>query len=64
MKTDITPTNSICPIFLEPIEPKQVESAQAARDARIKAEADAEAKKEALLAKLGITAYEAKLLLS
>jgi hypothetical protein len=64
MKTDITPTDSVCPIFLEPIEPEQVESAQTARDARIKAEADAKANKEALLAKLGITADEAKLLLS
>jgi hypothetical protein len=63
MKTDITPTDSVCPIFLEPRDPAQVAADQA--DAKAKADALVvkAAAREALLTKLGITADEATLLL-
>jgi hypothetical protein len=59
MKTDITPTDSVCPIYLEPLDPKQIEldaaEAQTQADAL---EAKAEAR-QAVLDKLGLTADEA-----
>ena len=59
MKTDITPTDSVCPIFLEPADPAQVKAdkAEAAAQADAK-EAKAEAR-QAVLNKLGLTADEA-----
>ena len=59
MTTDITPTDSFCPIFLQPADPEQVAAdlaeAQAQADAK---EAKAEAR-QAVLHKLGLTADEA-----
>ena len=59
MKTDITPDNSVCPVFLEPAKPAQIAAdaaeAQAQADAK---EAKAEAR-QAVLNKLGLTADEA-----
>ena len=59
MKTDITPDDSVCPVFLEPADPAQIAAdaaeAQAQADAR---EAKAEAR-QAVLDKLGLTADEA-----
>ena len=63
MKTDITPTDSVCPIFLEPQDPAQVASDLAVDKAAAKAAADKATAKAALLDKLGITADEAALLL-
>ena len=59
MTTDITPTDSVCPIYLQPADPEQVAAdlaeAQAQADAK---EAKAEAR-QAVLHKLGLTADEA-----
>ena len=63
MKTDITPTDSVCPIFLEPADPAQVAADQAEAKARADAKAARTAAREALLTKLGITDAEAQLLL-
>jgi hypothetical protein len=63
MKTDITPTDSVCPIFLEPADPEQVKADQAQEKIQAKAAADKAKAKAALLDKLGITADEAALLL-
>jgi len=68
MIKDITPEGSIAPVYLDPT-PKAQQEADAIADAKfaeLKA-AEAEAKatdKSELLAKLGITEDEAKLLLS
>jgi hypothetical protein len=63
MKTDITPTDSVCPIFLEPQDPAQVEADAAEAQARADAKAARTAAREALLDRLGITVDEAQLLL-
>ncbi len=59
MKTDITPDNSVCPVFLELADPAQIAAdaaeAQAQADAK---EAKAEAR-QAVLDKLGLDADEA-----
>jgi hypothetical protein len=61
---DITPNDSIAPVYLEPRDPKQVE-ADAKETARLaKIEADLQALKTATLAKLGLTADEVAALLS
>lgn len=68
MKKDITPEGSIRPVYLDPT-PKAQQEADSIADAKLaelKA-TEAEAKliaKSALLAKLGISDEEAKLLLS
>jgi hypothetical protein len=61
---DITPNDSIAPVYLEPRDPKQVEAdaKEAARLAKI--ETDLQALKTATLAKLGLTADEVAALLS
>lgn len=68
MKTDITPDNSVCPVYLEPRDPAQIEADQAENDAREKAIADEAAAKakarKAVLDKLGLTADEVAALLS
>jgi hypothetical protein len=68
MKNDITPENSVCPVYLEPLDPAQIEADQAENDAREKAIADEAAAKvkarKAVLDKLGLTADEAAALLS
>jgi hypothetical protein len=63
MKTDITPADSVCPIFLEPQDPEQVAADQAASEAQAAVKAAKQVAREALLTKLGITADEAQLLL-
>ena len=63
MTTDITPTDSACPIFLEPQDPAQIAADQADAKARATALVARTAAREALLTKLGITAEEAQLLL-
>ena len=63
MKTDITPADSVCPIFLEPADPAQVKADAAADAARANAFVAQAVAREALLTKLGITAEEAQLLL-
>lgn len=65
---DITPEDSLVPIYLDPIAKEQLEADAADRaeyKARIEAEAEAKAAaKAALLERLGITEAEARLLLS
>ena len=63
MTTDITPTDSVCPIFLEPIDAGQIKADQAEAKALVKAQADKATAKQAVLDRLGITADEAALLL-
>lgn len=63
MTTDITPTDSVCPIFLEPADPTQVAADLAEAEAQLSVNAVRTAAREALLTKLGITAEEAQLLL-
>ena len=63
MKTDITPTDSVCPIFLEPQDPAQVAADLVADKAKAKAKAERAKQKQAVLDRLGITADEAALLL-
>jgi hypothetical protein len=63
MKTDITPADSVCPIFLEPQDPEQVAADLAAAEARAAAKAVKAAAKQDVLDRLGITAEEAALLL-
>jgi hypothetical protein len=63
MTKDITPADSVCPIFLEPQDPEQVAADQAAAEAQAAAKAAKQVAREALLERLGITAEEAQLLL-
>ena len=63
MKTDITPTDSVCPIFLEPQDPEQVAADQAEAEARAAAIAAKAAQRLAVLDKLGLTANEVAALL-
>lgn len=61
---DITPADSIAPVYLEPRDEAQI-AADAEESARIaKLEADKKALKEATLAKLGLTVDEVSALLS
>ena len=64
MKTDITPADSVCPIFLEPVDPAQVAIDAAADAARADAIATQATAKQAVLDRLGITADEVAALLS
>lgn len=63
MSTDITPTDSACPIFLVPDDAEQLEKDQAADKAAEKTAKDKIKQKQAVLDRLGITADEAALLL-
>ena len=63
MKTDITPADSVCPIFLEPQDPEQVAADLAAAEAQAAAKAAKVAARQAVLDKLGLTQDEAKALL-
>jgi len=63
MSTDITPTDSACPIFLVPDDAKQLAKDQAADKAAEQAVTDKVAARQAVLDRLGITADEAALLL-
>ena len=63
MSTDITPKNSVCPIFLEPADPEQIAADLAETKARLAAQTQKDTAKQAVLDRLGITADEAALLL-
>ena len=60
---DITPNDSVCPIFLQPWTDDEVAANQAAEQRRTSNAAARATAREALLTKLGITADEAQLLL-
>ena len=64
MKTDITPADSVCPIFLEPQDPAQVAADEAEAEVQANALAARTAARAALLDRLGITDEEARMLLS
>ena len=64
MTTDITPQDSVCPIYLEPQDEAQVLADEAEAKAQAQADADRQALKTATLAKLGLTADEVAALLS
>ena len=59
MKTDITPTDSVCPIFLEPAKPAQIAADAAEAQAQAVAAAAKAVAKQIVLDKLGLTADEA-----
>ena len=59
MKTDITPADSVCPIFLEPRDPEQVAADLAASEAQAEAKAVKASARQAVLDKLGLSADEA-----
>jgi hypothetical protein len=64
MSKNITPKDSVCPIYLEPQDEAQVLADEAEAKAKAKAEADKAKLKTATLAKLGLTADEVFALLS
>ena len=63
MKTDITPDNSVCPVYLEPRDPAQIEADQAEHDAQEEAKEQDDtaraAKRQQALDKLGLSDDEA-----
>jgi hypothetical protein len=63
MKTDITPSDSVCPIYLEPADPEQAAADLAEAEAQAEAAAAKAAARQAVLDKLGLTADEAQALL-
>lgn len=63
MSTDITPADSVCPVFLEPADPKQIKADEAEAKALADAQAAKAAARQAVLNKLGLTANEAAALL-
>ena len=64
MSNEITPTDSVCPVYLEPRDPAQIETDQAEAKAREKRIADEAKARQAVIAKLGLTADEVAALLS
>ncbi len=64
MAQDITPTDSACPIYLEPLDPAQIAADQKEIAAREKAATDKAKLKADTIAKLGLTADEVAALLS
>ena len=60
---DITPADSVCPIFLEPWTDDEIAANEAAEQRRTTNALARTAAREALLTKLGITEAEAQLLL-
>ena len=64
MTTDITPTDSVCPIYLQPTDPEQVAADKAEAKAQAKIVAERATAKQAVLTKLGLTADEVASLLS
>ena len=64
MTTEITPSDSVCPIYLEPQDEAQVLADEAEAKARKKAIADKAKAKAEVIAKLGLTADEVAALLS
>jgi hypothetical protein len=64
MSNEITPDNSVCPVYLEPQDPAQVKADLAEAKARQKVQAEKATAKQAVLDKLGLTADEVAALLS
>tara|TARA_R110002126_G_scaffold44905_1_gene127661 strand:+ start:495 stop:689 length:195 start_codon:yes stop_codon:yes gene_type:complete len=64
MSNEITPTDSVCPIFLEPQDPAQIEADLAEAKTKAKADKAREKAKADVIAKLGLTADEVAALLS
>ena len=63
MTTDITPADSVCPIYIIPADPEQVAADLAEAEAQAEAKAAKAAARQAVLDKLGLTANEATALL-
>ncbi len=63
MKTDITPADSVCPIYLQPADPEQVAADEIEAAALVAAQASRAAARQAVLDKLGLTTDEAAALL-
>ena len=59
MKTDITPTDSVCPIYLEPRDPAQIKADAAEAQAQAETVAAKAVAKQVVLDKLGLDADEA-----
>ena len=64
MSNEITPSDSVCPIFLEPQDPAQIEADLAEAKAKAKSDKAREKAKADVIAKLGLTADEVAALLS
>ena len=64
MSNEITPSDSVCPIFLEPQDPAQIEADLAEAKAKAKADKAREKAKADVIAKLGLTVDEVAALLS
>jgi hypothetical protein len=63
MTKEITPTDSACPVFIEPIDQAQLEADQSERDQREAAKQERLSARKVILGRLGINEDEAKLLL-
>ena len=64
MSTDITPDESVCPIYLEEASAEQIAEIKDEFNQIAKSKSDRAKAKEAVLAKLGLTADEVTALLS
>lgn len=64
MSKEITPSDSVCPVYLEPRDPAQIEADQAEAKAKTEADAAKAKAKAEVIAKLGLTADEVAALLS
>ena len=63
MTTDITPADSVCPIYIVPADPKQVAADLAAAEAQAAAKAAREVARQEVLDRLGLSVAEVQLLL-
>jgi hypothetical protein len=63
MSNEITSTDSACPVFIQEMSAEQIAADKAEAQVQADAKAAKAAAREALLARLGITAEEAQLLL-
>ena len=63
MTKDITPADSVCPIYLEPADPEQVAADLAEAEAQAAAKAAREVARQEVLDRLGLSAAEVQLLL-
>ncbi len=62
-RQDITPSDSIRPVYLEPLTEDEISAREAETQAHAEAKEAKAAARQALLTKLGITEEEAQLLL-
>ena len=60
---DITPIDSVCPVFLQPLSDDEIAANNAAEQRRVANEIARTTARNALLDRLGITSDEAALLL-